>query len=341
MKVADRIPKILHSIEGCFSGQYKAVRRNIALSSYAVLRCGKVNTAEIARHMGEVNGLAFKTNDMRFYRFLNSRNFQIDDKMWRGYNRLLFGFLKENGVKKGDQIIINVDYTSDCDDFLILCASVFFCGQSIPVYFSMRNYPKRKGQYNQKKMEVAFFKALRHILPKGYVYTIVADRGFGHERIIHILDSLSFKYVLRLNENLNIKQNGKMLNLKDLPHKNRVMKQVNIVTWDCRPSIVKCVNKEKHWVLATNFEQAALNKVTGIYEGRFSIEKMFKNQKSGGFDIERINIKKYDRFKKFLFICCVSYAIMIFAGLYINNKNHPLKKSFSLHANLLSAFLPS
>jgi len=53
---------------------------------------------------------------------------------------------------------------------------------------------------------------------------------------------------------------------------------------------------------------------------------MFKNKKSGGFDLEKLQIKKYDRFKRLLFISWIAYSIMIFAGIKINNQSHPIKK---------------
>ena len=73
---------------------------------------------------------------------------------------------KENLLKKGDNLQINVDFTSSTDDFLILVASVKFHDRAIPLYFSTRIYAKRKGQYNQIKMKKAFINELRHLLPK-------------------------------------------------------------------------------------------------------------------------------------------------------------------------------
>ncbi len=62
----------------------------------------------------------------------------------------------------------------------------------------MRNYPKRKNQMSLIKMEIGFFKELRHILSKKYKYTIVADRGFCSKRIVNIYEKLGFKYIFQL-----------------------------------------------------------------------------------------------------------------------------------------------
>ncbi len=62
-------------------------------------------------------------------------------------------------------------------------ASVNFSGRAIPLYFSVRLYPKSKEQYNQKKLESSFLRELRHLLSKKYSYTIATDRGFGNDRV--------------------------------------------------------------------------------------------------------------------------------------------------------------
>jgi len=65
----------------------------------------------------------------------------------------------QSDFDKKEQLFINVDYTTDTDDFFILGASMRFQGQSIPLYFSMQKYPKRAGRHDQKKWEEAFFRA--------------------------------------------------------------------------------------------------------------------------------------------------------------------------------------
>jgi hypothetical protein len=169
---------------------------------------------------------------MKVYRLLQSKNFQVDARLWRGYIRLFFKLIKKSGFDKKEQLFINVDYTTDTDDFLILCASMRFQGQSIPLYFRMRKYPKRAGMHDQKKLEEAFFRALHHLLPKGYQYTIVADRGFGNERIINLLEELDFDYVLRLNDNLKFKPKQIEQNIKELPHKNCHIPHAFVIKWN-------------------------------------------------------------------------------------------------------------
>lgn len=335
MEIKNSAQNIIDTIKSFFPKEYLSVSRNIALAAYAVMRSEKASPAEIARTMGEVNGYGFKANIMRVYRLLKSHWFQVDDRLWRGYINYIFSFLKEMGIKKGQNIVIAVDYTSDRNDFLILVASVVIQNQSIPLYFSLRNYPKRAGAINQKKMEEAFFKALRHILPKGYTYTILADRGFGNLRIIEILEKNKFQYILRINDSLLVEHNGKEINVADLPHRSHTLKNILVLKWKRTINLVKKVDGDSHWILAVSHPS---DQTGQLYSQRFSIEAMFKNAKSGGLHLESTLVDKYDRFKRLLFIAFLGYATLIFAGLFIKNKAHPIKKNYSLLLNILTQF---
>ena len=271
MKIKEPTSEFLETISGFFKKEHKKVRENIALSVYSILRGETINTAEIARYMGEVNNLDFKSNDMRIYRLLKSKNFQVNDRLWRGHISLLFRLMKEAGLKKGHEVVINVDFTSDRDDYLILCASIVCQGESIPVYFSMRNYPKKQGGFDQKKMEEAFFKALKHLLPDSYIYTIVADRGFGNSRVIEILENNDFNYILRLQTNILIQYQSKTIKAKHLPHRNMNMSNVHINAWNREVRLVKHVKNDASWLLAVS---PKLMRSVKKYEKRFSIEKM-------------------------------------------------------------------
>ena len=117
MKHPNQAQNMIDKRESFFLKEYKVIRRNIALSAYVVMRAEKVNTAEIAGYMGEVNGQNFKANERKIYRLLKSKDFQVSDKLWRGYVRYIFSLLNESGLKKRSSITMNIDFTTDRDDF--------------------------------------------------------------------------------------------------------------------------------------------------------------------------------------------------------------------------------
>jgi hypothetical protein len=150
----------------------KVLFKNLSIVLQGALLSGSSGVWSIARKISEFSDRTFKASEKLVNRLLQDKDFQINDSLWGKYINLVFSALIErNLLKKGDNILLRLDYTTDTDDFLILMATVAFCGKSVPLYFSMRKYPKKKDQMNQKKLESSFFKELRHLLSKKYTYT--------------------------------------------------------------------------------------------------------------------------------------------------------------------------
>lgn len=251
--------------------------RNLGLLISAMLRTGSSNTSKLASAMHIDTKESFKANDMRIYRFLKEEEFQVDDRSWRCHVNMVFDASEErNIIHIGDRILLKVDYTTSTDNFLILMASVDFNGRSIPLFFTMRNYPKKHNQMDQKKMETAFIKGLQHILPKKYRYTLVADRGFGNDRFAELCQQNGFDYVLRINDNLGLSVEGKKVNLETFAGSDFDI-ETEVLSWRKTRRFVGCTKGEKHWILMTNLSDKK-GAITSFYEQRFGIEMGFKDQ---------------------------------------------------------------
>lgn len=307
-----------------------------------MLHSGSSSTAAIARSLSALHGDDFKTHDMRIYRFLQDKEFQIDDKLWRGYVGITLQILREKKLLAcGERLDIRVDFTSSTDEFLILSASIDMGGRAIPLYFSCRKYPKKKNQMDQKKMEEAFIKALQHILPKKYPYVIVADRGFGNQRFAGLCKNAGFGYVLRMCENLNIvvdQKDGSREETNIADYAGRFFDiRAHVKTWKEDHRFVGCVKDNQHWVLMTHLDDSILS-TQEVYQSRFAIEKSFQDQKSSGFDMEQSKIKKYNRFKRCYFCVCLAQVLAVSVGQLIHEADHPFKKRFPAHHAVILAY---
>lgn len=333
---------LLEGLEEKFKRVNGTVAKGLLTATEAMMRCASSSSGEIARELIKIRGCDFKANDVWFYRFLSDNRFQVDDNCWRCYINSIFCMLEEKKDinKSKDKLLIAVDFTSDRDDFLILCASLVINNATIPLYFSMRNYPKRKNQMNQKKMEVAFIKALRHILSDKYEYIIMADRGFGNARFIEYCTQNNFDILIRIEPNMTVVTGEKEGVAADALEKDGVY-NCHIKSWKRDCMIIRHSQDDKVWYLATNMIYNNALESAEIYAKRFRIEKLFKNLKSGGFDIERSRIKKYDRFKRLLFLSCFSYSLLVILGKYIKEKIPVIKKNSPIFTDLLAASLNS
>jgi hypothetical protein len=310
--------------------------RQLSTVIQGVLRAGSSSTGLISQQISLAKDINFASADSYVYRFLKDDSFQIDDSFWRCHTNMLYQLLEEkHGLKQGDNIEINVDYTTINDDFLILMASVTIAGEKdIALYFTMRNYPKRKNQMDQKKMELAFFKGLRHVLSKKYNYTIVADRGFGNLRIIEICEDLGFNFVIRIKEDLKLEtKDKKAFNLKEFKGKTTSFK-ATVLSWKKELNFHVRTKNGETWYIVASSDKAGCAEV---YERRFKIEKLFQDIKSSGYNIEKTQIRKYERVKRILYTILAGHAISTFFGVFIKS----VKKNYPSHWELAKVFLNS
>lgn len=318
-----------------FPKNRKTVRNTIGLVTIAMLKSRQANVPQLAMNIGVLNNKSYHANLTRVTRFFKSAAFQVDDRTWRGHFNLCFGLLEERGIEKGGMIAIAVDATSDRDRFYILSASITFRGRNIPLYFSMRKYPVD----NIKKLEEAFLKELRHLLPRGYRYVIVADRGFGNTRFIDLCEKLEFEYLLRTNENWNIRDGYEKTNIKELEKENRDLRDIYLAKSGKRTRLVMSFqDKSQGWYILTSLGKAGFVDLVAQYSKRFHIEKMFQDEKSSGFEIEKSRLEKYDRYKRMLFCVYLAQMLMLFIGDYINDNVDEIKKKYHLHMSIISAF---
>ena len=315
----------------------KTFKKNFSEIIAAMLACSSSNTAKISAEMSKLNDKNFKANDIKLYRFLKNTKFQIDESLWRCHIKMIFTLLKEHKIiKKGAKIPIKIDFSTSSDNFLILCASVIVADKAIPIYFTVRRYPKFKNMIDQKRMERAFFKCLKNFLSKKYNYIIVADRGFGNERIINYCNEFGYEYLLRIASGINIKYEGQKTLLTNI--KTPQILDLEILSWKKRAKIIIAEKNGQRWYLTSNIQDISHFEAVEMYKKRFKIEKTFQDLKSSGFDIENLKIKKYDRFKRMTFCSVVAYSLMILTGDFINQKYSALKKNSPTFLELISAY---
>ena len=302
-----------HILKEYFSNLGVSLCKSFTRYTSGVISACSFSTHEIARHVSKATGKDFNTSKGLSY-LLNNDKFQIDDHYWRQHINMIFALLLKQGlISKGEKIYLQVDFTSNADNFLILCASIIFNNRSIPLYFTMRNYPTRKYQYDHKKMEMAFLKGLKHALSKQYDYVIVADRGFGNERFLRICQGLGFEYLIRATPNLKINHDGQVGIMADICTDDGSY-DLMIMHWQQTLRVYKISNTKGSWYLFSNIKDIDHKQAESIYQDRFKIEKCFQDLKSSGFNMEKSKIRKYSTYKRLLAIVMVAHALLVMLG---------------------------
>lgn len=319
---------LLEELKRFFSKLESRLCKKILWVVEAMMKSGSANTSQIALSLSEIKQTSYKTSDMSLYRLLSCEKFKVSELIFRSYIKMVFAMLKKVGkLKKGDRVYIQIDFTSDRDDFLILVASVVYFNKAIPLYFAIRKYPKKKGQYDHKKMEGAFIRALRHYLSEQYTYVIVADRGFGNKRFIELCEESGFGYLIRLEPNLKITHQGQTGIMSKQLRRNGTF-TVEILTWQKTIQLFRNHQRGQVWYLVSNLNLSHQEGVSN-YAQRFRIEKLFQDLKSSGFDLENSKVTKHNRFKRLLFLCCLAYSLMLLLGNWIDKEQPTFKKKLT------------
>lgn len=318
---------LLENLSKYFSKIEKTLMNNLFWVVEAMMKSCSANTSQIALALSQLKQISFKASDMSIYRLLGNPKFEIGGTLFRCYIKLIFALLEERTqLKPRDKVYLQVDFTSERAHFLILVASVLFHGKAIPIYFSIRNYPKKEGQYDQKKMELAFIRALKHNLSNQYRYVILADRGFGNDRFMKQCQGVGFNYIIRLEPNLKIKYKNKLGIMSKLLQGNGKY-EVEVISWNKTVIVFRNEHEGKIWYIVTTLTEMEQPEGIKHYRKRFGIEKLFQDLKSSGFDIEQTKIRKYMRFKRLFFLCCLAYSLLLLLGEIIETSHPELKKN--------------
>lgn len=175
----------------------------------------------------------------------------------------------------------------------LFVAAIIKNKRAIPLNWMLLN---KKGNSNIVEQKRLLKSTLR--LLKGYQVIIIGDREFGNVNLADWLSKQDCKYVLRAKSNKYIRELGKdyqpLISLGLAPGKSSYlrkvkftkqpgMSRVNIALYWHKSTQGK--TKNEGWYLINNLSD--LNSAIKAYKKRMGIEAMFKDCKSGGYNLEK------------------------------------------------------
>ena len=223
----------------------------------------------------------------RIQRFLSNKAIK-PEKLYEFY---IYKFLKKY-KSTSNSIYIIFDHTTIQDKFVILQFSLKVGKRAIPLWYKIFLY-KEEGNKDFKHIREGLKFLHSIILHYKYDVTLLADRGFKSIGLFEFIDKeLKWKYCIRCTKDLGITIHGKpkIKKLEDITPLKGATKyfysiKLTAQNYVCNMAVCKAIDAEDTWFIANN-----LNKSLAIreYKKRFQIEEMFKDFKSGGFNLESI-----------------------------------------------------
>jgi Transposase DDE domain len=211
----------------------------------------------------------------------------------------------------------------------LIVISLIYKKRAIPIYFEL--LPKLGSSNLSDQIRV-----ISEIIPlfqpifKTSKIVILGDREFCSVSLAKWLDDKGFEFCLRLKKNENIEvENNVWCEMKDLGLKPGTSFFIENATVTKTKRVegfnVACKWKRNYrnnstkegWFILTNMssKEAAID----AYRQRFDIEEMFKDFKSGGYNIEGTNVED-KRFLSLVLIVSFAYTIATLQGQVIKDK---------------------
>ena len=262
--------------------------------------------------------IKFESRRKKIQRFLSEDEWTLDN-IWLP---LVIGWIKVS-VKQNKVVYLAIDRTK-WQSNNILMVSMIWRKRAIPIYWKMLDKQGNSTE-NQQFVLTPVFAAL-----SDYKLSVLGDREFCSVSLANWLREKKVDFCLRLKKNVCIKTESelwaevKMLGLE--PGNSFFNREVTIR----KTAPIKGFNlagkwlgkyrnfiTKEPWYILTSLKdtQAAVD----AYAKRFGIEEMFRDFKSGGYNLERTNLTG-NRLSKLLILLSLAYLKSIIQGIDIKSK---------------------
>ncbi len=228
--------------------------------------------------------------------------------------------------KKGDRLILTIDRTQWKTNNISM-VSVIWKKRALPIYWLLLS---KKGSSNFYE-QVATIRPVLKLL-KDYKLVVIGDREYRSTALALWLTKKNIYFILRLNKNTKIKQKYKKyqsLNSLGIKPGTRVLYSKVLVTEEQQKDRFNIVvywkrkynNKQlpDPWYLLTNLENK--DEVIKIFASRGGIEAMFRDCKSGGYNLEGSQASQ-QRLTNLILLIAIAYTASCFRGLKIRHTGH-------------------
>jgi len=282
--------QVHRSLVGLFDGDMHAKRiASLANATLGVVKTGSLAVSMIGHGLALARGLTSKHAIKQVDRLLSNEGIDIDAALCHWVRYVV-----------GPRTSINVamDWTEfDADGQATLMLSLLTShGRATPLLWLTVDTSTLKNHRNEYEYQVLV--RLADALPSDIKVCIVADRGFGDQKLYRVLsEELKFDYVIRFRGNIQVTAaDGEMRTAAAWVGpggRARVLRDA-LVTAECyQVGSVLCVQDKamkQAWCLATSGTDQTAKALISLYGKRWSIECGFRDTKDLRFGMGMASI---------------------------------------------------
>ena len=221
--------------------------------------------------------------------------------------------------------VVALDWTDfDADGQTSIVASlVTGQGRAIPLVW--RTVEKATLKDARNDHEDAVLRRLREVVPAGVAVTVVADRGFGDQKLYRFLtEELGFGYVIRFRGLIYVTDaKGKTKAAAEWVGpggKARTLRRAAVTAERYPVATVVCVHDKdmaEPWCLAASDPEASAATLIGHYARRWEIESSFRDSKNlrFGMGLGLARVKECERRDRLWLLSALAMVLLTLLGM--------------------------
>ena len=221
-----------------------------------------------------------------------------------------------------EQLLVALDWTEfDKDDHsTIAMYAVTSHGRATPLLWKTVRKSALKNRRNGHEAEL--IQRLHELLPETVNVTLLADRGFGDQKLFAYLETLGWSYAIRFRQLIKVTHGERTMPAAEwVPHSGHAKMLRDVQLTDDKANIPAVVLKHQKgmkeaWCIATNRVDLGAAGVVRLYARRFTIEETFRDIKDNhfGMGLSATRIGSPQRRDRLLLMAAVAQALLTLLG---------------------------
>ena len=303
-------------LESLFEGDVHAMRvYSLANATLGVLSSASLAVHSIGQGLAHARGLITKHAVKQVDRLLSNPGIDV----WS-----YFAYWVPYVIGPRTEIWVALDWTEfDHDNHSTLMLSLITRhGRATPLLWKSVRKSTLKGRRND--YEDRLLLRFKQVLPEGVRVTLLADRGFGDQKLFHFLrETLGFEFIIRIRGNITVtSQAGESRLAHQWVGKGgraKLLHNARITLDEYQVPAVVCVHAKdmkEPWCLVASFSQAKARPIIQGYAKRWRIEPGFRDCKDPrfGMGLSQTRIGSIQRRDRLFLISAFATALLTLLG---------------------------
>ena len=226
-------------------------------------------------------------------------------------------------VGERKEIVVALDWTEfDADDHATLAGYLITShGRATPLIWMTVRKSTLEGKRNDH--EYRLIERLHECLAADVKITLLADRGFGDQKLYRLLEILGWDFVIRFRGNIMVESSeGERKSAAEwVPAHGRatMIRKARVTRTRAEVPAVVVVHASKMkeaWCLATTMSESKAADVVKLYGRRFTIEETFRDQKDRrfGLGLSATHVGTPERRDRLLLLAAIAQALLTLLG---------------------------